>query len=221
MITNINSTPIQNKMTLNNKPQKSNQNFGKIIFPKDIYTNLQTTAKEECIKVNDYLDKNIKNPTTSTEECILASPAVPAVNFLKKIKIFKGLLDNIKNNNGKLQGHEPTLKKDLGALANNYFFEKPDGEIGTSLEKLYDFFEVKHPEIDVKIEPLALSNSYFKPAFVVTDNPYKIDLKTESIEAITKATDESLTNVKKAQDAIVKIKDDFNTDYDAISDMEF
>lgn len=220
MITNINSTPVQNKMALNNRPQKSNQNFGKIVFPKDTYTHLQKTAKEEFIKINKDLDEKI---AATTEATVVEPIITPAINFLKNIQIFKNLIDNIKSNNGKLHGHEPTLKKDLGALANNYFFEKPDGEMGSHLEKLYDFFEVQHPEIDVAIHPEIFAKDYYKPMFYVKSNhnPYKIGLYANNIESITRDTNESLTNVKKTQDALIKTKDDFNTDYDAISNMEF
>lgn len=93
MITRINSTQVQNKSALQNRNQKSAQNFGMIHSDVDSFKSLLRAAKAEATAIDLQCEDRIKNATLKTD----TSFKTPVIDLVENVAGIIRELDNVRS----------------------------------------------------------------------------------------------------------------------------
>lgn len=95
MITRINSTPVQNQTALQNRSQKSAQNFGMIHFDRSSFRSLLRAAGAEKSAIDLQCEDRIKNATLKTD----TSFKTPVIDLTEDIAGAIRALCSVRNGN--------------------------------------------------------------------------------------------------------------------------
>lgn len=186
MITRINSTPVQNQTTLQNRNQKSAQNFGKIHFDMDSFRLLMKDVEVEKNVLVKELDDKLKYTTANTStdtkgDTIHSSFANNAARFYTAIK--------------KIIDQGGPLDK--------------DPETHTLRDHFYKLFEKEHPEINVLIKAEKNDAGKYQVHFITTREDQGGDPRCSNplgIECSSKSEDFQEGLIKIIQDVEDRLK---------------
>lgn len=189
MITKINSTTVQNKTTLQNRNQKSAQNFGMIHFDMVSFQELIKDAEVEKNVLVKELDDKLKYTTAKTSmdtkgDTIHLSFANKAAEFYTDIK-------QITDQGGPLD---------------------KDPQMHTLRENFYKLFEKEHPEINVLIKAKKNDAGKYEAHFITTREDQGEDSRCSNplgIECSSKNEDfqEGVRDIIQGVEERLKIKE--------------